>query len=113
MEASSDSDLSRLSERLRLRKFSLDECFLCARSLKVHGSSSEHVFPRWLQSRFNLWDQRLNLLNGSLIPYRYLTVPCCDDCNRYQLAPIESIMAWAVDAGYYEVLKLPKKVLYL
>jgi len=113
METNSDSNLSNLSNRLRERKFSLDECFLCARSLKEFGSSSEHVFPRWLQARFNLWDQKLILLNGSSIPYRYLTVPCCDECNRYQLAPIESIISRAVDAGYSEIRRLPIKVLYL
>jgi hypothetical protein len=111
--SSPEDDLRSLSERLRLRKFDDTVCFLCARSLKEYGSSFEHVIPRWVQSRYNLWDQRLTLLNRSSIPYRYLTVPCCDECNRYRLQPIESIIANAVLDGAQAVEDLGRRIPYL
>ena len=55
--------------------FDHHHCFLCG---KDSADSLEHVFPAWLQRRFQLWDQQLNLLNGTPIPYRNLTVPCSD-----------------------------------
>jgi len=113
MKKSRDSSLRNLSQRLQHRAFTSDECFLCARSLADLGSTSEHIFPRWLQDRFDLWNQRLTLLNRSSIPYRYLTVPCCDECNRYQLAPIESIMAKAVEGGFSSFRQLGIEIPYL
>src|ERR1039458_823988 len=63
-------------------------CFACG------GPSSsgigEHVIPKWLQNKCLLFDERLTLLNGTLIPYRNLTVPCCVDCNTGFLSKIEN-----------------------
>ena len=98
---------------LQHRKFDLDTCFLCAESLDIKGSTSEHIIPRWAQKRFDLWDQTMVLLNGTDIPYRYLTVPCCDECNRYQLQPIETLISSAVDRGAIAVRTLGTKVIYL
>jgi len=35
----------------------------------------EHVFAKWLQQDFNLWNQRMFLRNGTSIRYRQLTIP--------------------------------------
>ena len=64
-------------------------CFLCAGNLASSRRADEHVFPKWMQRRFNLYDQRLTLLNGTDIPYRALTIPCCAACNNERLAPME------------------------
>jgi hypothetical protein len=42
-----------------------------------------------LQERFGLANQHLTLLNGTLIPYRQLTVPCCQTCNNVHLSKLE------------------------
>lgn len=63
-------------------------CFACG-GLPTTGHG-EHVVPRWLQRRFNLFDERLTLLNGTQIPYRHLTVPCCEDCNNGFLRDLEN-----------------------
>jgi hypothetical protein len=74
-----------LSERI----YSGKRCFYCGKLLR--GSRTrEHVFPLWLQKRFNLSDQHLTLLNGTLIPYRQLTVPCCPTCNNVHLSKLET-----------------------
>ena len=85
------------------RKFGENSCFLCGATLNEANRTDEHVVPRWLQTRFNLWDERLILLNGTSIPYRQLTIPCCYDCNNQFLSPVERQMAAAVEQGYLAV----------
>jgi hypothetical protein len=73
---------------LSQRIYSGKRCFYCGKLLR--GSRTrEHVFPLWLQKRFGLFDQHLTLLNGTLIPYRQLTVPCCSTCNNVHLSKLE------------------------
>ena len=61
--------------------FTYDKCFLCGSDLKSENYSVEHIFPKWLQNKFRLWNQELILLNGTAIKYRRLTIPCCKNCN--------------------------------
>jgi hypothetical protein len=73
----------------------------------------DHVVPRWIQRRYNLWDQKLGLLNQTELPYRQLTVPCCVDCNSYHLKPLEDSLHQTVDKGLSAVAALGKKLLFL
>jgi hypothetical protein len=84
-----------------------DTCFLCACTLDETNRTFEHVIPRWLQERFNLWNTQLVLLNGTTIPYRQLTIPCCFECNNLRLSPLENRISSAITAGYEAVDKLP------
>jgi hypothetical protein len=63
-------------------------CFACGGSSS--GGNGEHVIPLWLQNKLLLFDERLTLLNGTRIPYRNLTVPCCENCNTGFLSKIEN-----------------------
>jgi hypothetical protein len=63
-------------------------CFACGGS--PSGGTGEHVIPLWLQNKLLLFDERLTLLNGTRIPYRNLTVPCCANCNTGFLSKIEN-----------------------
>jgi hypothetical protein len=40
-----------------------DHCFLCGVELIAGNRTEEHVFPRWMQREYDLWTQRLTLLN--------------------------------------------------
>ncbi len=83
-----------------------EACILC-RNVPPEGESTlEHVFPKWLQHRFKLWNATLTLLNGTGIPYRYLTVTACRKCNSEYLSPIEDAVSAAVAAGYDAVRRL-------
>ena len=86
-------------EAVLKRRFGRGTCFLCGCRLTTHNRRDEHVFPKWLQKQYELWDENLVLLNGTSIPYRKLTVPCCKDCNSKHLEPFEKIMARAVRKG--------------
>jgi hypothetical protein len=109
----SDADLNGLVRRLEGLELTNSECFLCANTITDGHYTLEHVIPAWAQRRYNLWDEQLVLLNGTGIPYRQLTVPCCDDCNRDCLGALEDSLSQAVEAGYRAVNALPRKLFFL
>lgn len=53
------------------------KCFICGNP----ASSVEHVIPKWLQRKFNLWDQKIEIPNLTTMSYRQLVVPACKRCN--------------------------------
>lgn len=87
-------------------------CFLCGEHMGG-DNSVEHVFPKWLQSRYDLWNKKIDLLNGSLIPYRQLTIPCCAQCNNEHLSRIEEQINTSVQGGYQRAINVPHKSWYL
>lgn len=86
-------------------------CFLCG--LEARDLTSEHVIPKWLQQRHNIWNEKLNLLNGTSIPYRSLKIPCCRACNSGPLARLEKDVASAVRDGYSASSDLDSRSWYL
>ena len=93
--------------------FSNDLCFLCGEKLTDQNRSNEHVFPKWLQNEFSLWDEKIVLLNGTDIPYRDLTIPCCAPCNSGPLSEIESKMKHAYSEGHESLINLDERDLFL
>lgn len=67
--------------------FDDDSCFLCGKECET--KTAEHIFPKWLQHKYNLWDQKLTVSNNTKISYRFLTVPCCEKCNNQDLSRME------------------------
>jgi hypothetical protein len=94
-------------------QFGREVCFLCGADLAADRSSDEHVIPKWVQERYQLWDQKLTLLNGTRIPYRQLTIPCCLTCNNEHLGRIEAQVQRACDQGAQAVRELPELTLFL
>lgn len=72
-------------------KKATNQCFMCGG--KPTNGKGEHIFPVWLQRRYNLWDQKLTLLNGTQIPYRNLRVPACEHCNGSFLGKTEDFVS--------------------
>jgi hypothetical protein len=97
----------------RTVRFGPSTCFLCSAPLRSKNRSDEHVFPKWLQNRFNLWNQRLDLINQTSIPYKQLTIPCCKTCNNEHLSKLENIMREAVAQGPQAVDQLPPATVYM
>lgn len=102
-----------LLHSLDSRRFGRSICFLCGIRLNKKNRTDEHVFPKWAQKRFSLWDQSLTLINGTAIPYRQLTIPCCADCNKKHLHPIERKVADASLRGADAVGRLDELTLFL
>jgi hypothetical protein len=104
-----------LSEKevIRERRFGPSICFLCGRQMRGTNHTDEHIFPKWLQKRFRLWNQKLILINGTKIRYRQLKAPCCQPCNNDHLSDIENRMLTALENGSSAVRKLPEIDIYL
>jgi hypothetical protein len=92
--------------------FSADKCFVCGADLNDDNSSVEHVYPKWLQNGFDLWNSELVLLNGSKLKYRNITVPCCKSCNNEMSSNIEKPMKEALKGGYDSFIELDKKIIF-
>lgn len=92
--------------------FSENACFLCGAS-ESELITEEHVFPKWLQREFDLWNQTIQLLNGTSLRYRDLRVPCCRECNEVHLSAIENLVSRAVRAGYESSAQIEERVWYL
>lgn len=93
---------------------SKDRCFLCGVKLDSTNRTVEHIVPKWIQKKFNLWDERITLLNGSTISYRNLTIPCCQNCNNNHLnRKIEIKIRRAVEEGIDSLKALDKNLVFM
>lgn len=92
-------------------RFAEDICFLCGAQVDPTEGSVEHVIPKWLQQRFDLWNVRVHLLNGTAITYRSMVVPCCAPCNNVHLAKIEQEVCARVSAGPTAVIAMDRVIL--
>jgi len=88
-------------------------CFLCGARITHRNRSVEHVVPKWVLRRFDLWDASVTLLNGHAWPYRHLTIPCCKKCNGVHLARIERDVQRAVADGFEGMDRLSRETLFL
>lgn len=92
MYNSSASHILNLTEKaLHPNSIVSGKCFLCGGDPTT--GQGEHVFPKWLQRRHGLWNESLNLLNGSSLQYRSLRVPACESCNSRILGRTESYVS--------------------
>lgn len=87
-------------------------CFLCGDYL-FDESSVEHVFPKWLLRKYDLWHQKIDLLNRSSIPYRQLTIPCCEKCNNEHLSRVENEVSRNIKRGFEGAKDVPENTWYL
>jgi len=101
-----------LFDKIHSRKYDSSCCFLCSDDIDVNSQSAEHVIPKWLQNKYNLWSKTISLLNKSHIQYRYLKVPCCIECNNKYLRPIEDDIKDHTNYGFEGFKKIDKLKLY-
>jgi len=62
------------------------DCTFCGQP----AETVEHVIPKWLQNHFDLFDQKLELWNGTTMLYRQAVVPACVRCNGKRFSPLEN-----------------------
>lgn len=91
---------------------SQDHCFLCGAKLNDENRTKEHIYPKWFQTKFNLWNEHLILLNSTRIPYRNLTIPCCNACNSEMSKYIEEPMKKAFEKGYESFIEADRDVIF-
>ncbi len=108
------SDNSVMSPAGKILYFSVDRfietiaggdcCFLCGCSPNQKKFNQEHVIPKWVLSRFELFSKTITLPNGTDIRYDKYTTPCCEDCNNHLGIVMEKPMSEVVGAGYDAVV---------
>jgi hypothetical protein len=64
---------------------SLPKCSFCENK----ADTQEHVIPKWLQRHYKLFNQKMQLWNGTFLNYRYATIPACSHCNSDRFSPLE------------------------
>lgn len=92
--------------------FTFDRCFLCGKLLNEYNCTDEHIYPKWLLKKFDLWNKELILLNGTSIKYKNLIIPCCKECNSVMGRNIEKPIGQGVELGYNEFIKLNKTIIF-
>ncbi|WP_405368084.1 hypothetical protein [Nonlabens sp. Asnod2-A12] len=65
--------------------FDKDKCFICGKK----SQTREHTVPKWLQTKFNLWDEKIEIPNLTHTTYKKLVVPCCKKCNNEVYSKLE------------------------
>ncbi len=81
-------------------------CFVCGRKKSRNVPwSDEHVIPRWLLKRYNMFDQTIGLPNGRSVMYGRYTVPCCRDCNQALGKLVEEPIRELLSGGIVAVAK--------
>lgn len=93
-------------------KFDYLHCFLCGIEFNKENESEEHVIPRWLQHKHDLWNQKLSLINKTTIPYRKLKIPCCKECNNVYLNNIEKEIE-RTSVSFEEFIKTDRRTIFI
>ena len=87
-----------------------NRCIMCREDMGAEEYSVEHIFPKWLQRKYDLYTKKLILPNGTSYSYNKLVVPCCKECNSGKMAEWESIIMNGVTAGYEEFAKIDRRI---
>src|SRR5699024_6545635 len=88
------------------------QCFLCGK--EVMNSTKEHIFPKWLLKKYDLYNQKVKILvNDTTIPYRNLTIPCCHKCNGEYLSIVEDKMKKITEENSDQLQKEEEEIIFL
>lgn len=58
-----------------------DRCFVCGAERGTKVFNDEHIIPRWVLRRFDLFAKSITLPTGEKRTYDRYKVPCCKECN--------------------------------
>jgi hypothetical protein len=81
-----------------------DNCFICGAERDSKPFNDEHVIPRWILRRFNLFDRSINLPDGRPSIYNRYTMPCCVQCNSFLGLSFETPMSQLLAGGHDEIV---------
>ena len=90
-------------------------CFLCGASSEVKTFNDEHIIPKWILRKLNIYKEKITLPNKAKIPYERYVLPCCKECNSFLGEEVESEIQSAFENGHkslseYIHNKGPKKL---
>jgi hypothetical protein len=86
-----------------------DNCFICGKNKSEKEFNDEHVIPKWILKKYDLFKKTITLPNNESLRYDKYTVPCCCECNEYLGRMFESDISELVSVGYDKALKIVQK----
>lgn len=89
------------------------KCIICGKSKNEVTFNDEHIFPKWLLRRYNLYNKRIVLPNGASYVYGKYVIPCCVNCNQLMSRKIEKPISIATQNGIDGIKKLLKENLWI
>jgi hypothetical protein len=105
LESSDGSVLYFSAARFREQICESGACFLCGCNAGAREFNDEHILPRWLLEKMDLFNTNLTLPNGTLIRYSQYTIPCCRMCNSRLGEEIEEPVSRILRGGIASVRK--------
>lgn len=88
-----------------------NRCFMCRVELTKETASQEHIYPKWILKKYNMFDQALTLPNKTKMPYRQWKVQCCKNCNGIRMSEIESQIVKSVSEGIESVKSINEELI--
>lgn len=86
-----------------------EACFICGRRYDSELFNDEHILPRWLLKRYDLFARGITLPNLTGFRYGQYTVRCCKDCNSLLGRRIEEPISELLAGGFCAVAKHVKE----
>jgi len=68
-------------------------------SPKEKEFNEEHIIPKWVLRKLDIYKLSITLPNGAKIRYDQYTVPCCKECNSFLGSEVENDIRAAVNGG--------------
>jgi hypothetical protein len=81
-----------------------DACFICGASPADRPFNDEHIVPRWVLRRYQLFDEEITLPTGERRKYAGYRVPCCEECNSRLGREVETPVSRLLDGDYATVV---------
>ena len=76
-------------------------CFICGISNSATDFNKEHIFPRWILKKYNLWDKTTVNPAGYSRRYDQYVLPCCTRCNSLMGESYEKYIQTALEQPTY------------
>ncbi len=80
-------------------------CFICGAKYNETEFNDEHILPKWILRKYNLFDRKIGLPNLSDFRYDRYVIPCCISCNKLMNKKIEQPIKNLLTQGYETVTK--------
>lgn len=77
-----------------------DHCFLCGDSPETKVFNDEHIIPKWVLRKLDIYKDKITLPNKAKIPYERYVVPCCEECNSFLGENVEYDIQSAFENGH-------------
>jgi hypothetical protein len=111
MKTAENTEQGELYYPFQKMDFSPQKCFLTGQNI---DSEEEHifVFPEWIMDRYSLRDKSLKMLEGSILSYKDMKMPCHSSVIKDVIDPLEREIEKAFTEGYDSVIKVPEERLF-